>query len=309
MQAVVTGGAGFIGHHLVAGLLERGDRVRVLDDFSSGSRDRLATFGKGLEVTEGTILDRASLDAAFAGCEVVLHHAAIASVAQSLSHPRLVNDVNVNGTIEVMLAAARHGVRRVVFAGSSAVYGTPEALPCRESQCPEPLSPYGIGKLAAEHLIHGLGKTHGIETTVLRYFNVYGPGQDPSAEYAAVVPRFIAAVLAGHRPIINGSDGISRDFVYITDVVRANLLAARDGSPTGLTCNIASGVQTSLRQLLQAIAEATGRDIDPEFGQARPGDILHSVADVTLAKRELGYEPSVPLDEGIARAVESFSRR
>ena len=306
MRAGVTGGAGFIGHHLVAGLLERGDQVSVVDDLSTGSSARLAAFGDRVAVTEGNILDPFALDAAFAGCEVIFHHAAIASVAQSLTHPRLVNDVNANGTIEVMLAAARHNVRRVVFAGSSAVYGVPEHLPCTERQRPEPVSPYGVSKLAAEHLVHSLGALYGIETAVLRYFNVYGPGQDPAAEYAAVVPRFIAAVLAGERPIINGSSDISRDFVFISDVVGANLLAAREASPTGLTCNIASGVQTSLKQLLDAVAEATGRAVDPLFGPKRPGDIEHSVADIAVARRELGYEPLVALGAGIARSVEFF---
>ena len=306
MRAGVTGGAGFIGHHLVAGLLERGDQVSVVDDLSTGSSARLAAFGDRVAVTEGNILDPFALDAAFAGCDVIFHHAAIASVAQSLTHPRLVNDVNANGTIEVMLAAARHNVRRVVFAGSSAVYGVPEHLPCMERQRPEPVSPYGVSKLAAEHLVHSLGALHGIETVVLRYFNVYGPGQDPAAEYAAVVPRFIAAVLAGERPIINGSSDISRDFVFISDVVGANLLAAREASPTGLTCNIASGVQTSLKQLLDAVAEATGRPVDPLFGPKRPGDIEHSVADIAVARRELGYEPQVLLGAGIARSVEFF---
>jgi UDP-glucose 4-epimerase len=308
MRAGVTGGGGFIGHHLVAGLLERGDEVRVLDDFSSGSRARLANVGHRVTLTEGSILDQAALDSAFARCEVVLHHAAIASVAQSIANPRLVNDVNTNGTIEVMLAAARQGVRRVVFAGSSAVYGVPETLPCTERERPDPVSPYGVSKLAGEHFVHSLGALHGVETTVLRYFNVYGPGQDPAAEYAAVVPRFISAVLAGDRPMINGSDDISRDFVYISDVVQANLLAAREGSPTGLTCNVASGVRTSLAQLLTAIGDATGREVNPEIGPARPGDIPHSVADITLAKEQLGYEPAVPLGEGIARSVEFFRR-
>ena len=247
MRAAVTGGAGFIGHHLVAALLARGDQVSVIDDFSTGQHSRLQPVDVRVLVTEGSVLDPAALDRALGGCEVVFHHAAIASVARSLVAPRLTNDVNTNGTIEVMLAAARHGVRRVVLAGSSAVYGVPEELPCRESQRPTPLSPYGAGKLAAEHYAHSLGVLHGVETAVLRYFNVYGPGQDPAAEYAAVIPRFITAVLDGRRPIINGSADIARDFVYIDDVVEANLLAARASSPSGITCNVASGLQTTLR--------------------------------------------------------------
>lgn len=306
MRAAVTGGAGFIGHHLVAALLRRGDQVNIIDDFSTGRRSRLAPFGKQVDVTEASVLDASALDEALAGCEVVFHEAAIASVARSLVAPRLTNDVNTNGTIEVMLAAARTGVRRVVVAGSSAVYGAPEELPCRESQRPEPMSPYGAGKLAAEHYAHSLGHLHGVETTVLRYFNVYGPGQDPAAEYAAVIPRFITAVLDGRRPTINGNAEISRDFVYIDDVVQANLLAARASSPSGLTCNIACGLRTSLRELLEAICLAAGRDVDPIFGPARPGDIQHSLADIAVARRELGYDAAVTLKEGIARVLESF---
>ena len=306
MRAAVTGGAGFIGHHLVAGLLARGHQVNVIDDFSTGQRSRLAPFGDRVVVTDGSILDPSALNEALAGCEVVFHEAAIASVARSLVEPRLTNDVNVSGTIEVLLAAARSGVRRMVFAGSSAVYGISEELPCRESQRPDPTSPYGASKLAAEHYLHSLGQLNGVETLVLRYFNVYGPGQDPAAEYAAVVPRFITAVLDGKRPIINGSDDISRDFVDVLDVVQANLLAARPSSPSALTCNIASGSQTSLRELLQAICLAAGRDVDAVFGPPRPGDIQHSQADIALARRELGYDVSVSLNDGIARAVESL---
>lgn len=309
MRAAVTGGAGFIGHRLVAGLLARGDQVGVIDDFSTGSRSRLAPPGHHAVVTEGSILDPSALDEALAGCEVVFHEAAVASVAQSLVAPRLTNDVNTNGTIEVMLAAVRHGVRRVVFAGSSAVYGAPVAVPCRETDRPEPISPYGASKLAAEHYVHSLGRLHGVETAVLRYFNVYGPGQDPKAEYAAVVPRFIAAVLHGSRPIINGTGDISRDFVYVDDVVEANMLAARPSSPTGLTFNIASGSQTSLLELLQAIGAAVGHDIDPAFGPPRPGDIQFSQADISLAQQALGYNVMVPLSEGIDRMVEWFRDR
>lgn len=306
MRAAVTGGAGFIGHHLVAGLLARGDQVNVIDDFSTGRRSRLEPVLDRIALTEGSILDPGALDEALAGCEVVFHEAAIASVAQSLIAPRLTNEVNAGGAIEVMLAAARQGARRVVFAGSSAVYGVPEHLPCRESQRPAPISPYGASKLAAEHYVHTLGRLHGVETVVLRYFNVYGPGQDPNAEYAAVVPRFITAVLDGRTPIINGTGDISRDFVYVDDVVEANLLAARPSSPSALTCNIASGSQTSLRELLLEVGVAAGRDVDAVLGPPRPGDIQHSFADISLARRELGYDGAVGLSDGISRALESF---
>lgn len=306
MRVAVTGGAGFIGHHLVTELVTRGDEVNVLDDFSTGRRSRITRFGGRVAVTEGSVLDPAALDRALEGCEVVFHEAAIASVARSLVAPRLTNDVNTNGTIEVMLAAARRGVRRVVVAGSSAVYGVPEDLPCRESQRPAPVSPYGAGKLAAEHYAHALGELLGVETVSLRYFNVYGPGQDPAAEYAAVIPRFITAVLEGGRPTINGSAEIARDFVHIDDVVQANLLAASASAPSGLTCNIASGRRTTLGELLEAICSAAGRDVEPVFGPARAGDIAVSQADISLAEEQLGYRVSIPLGDGIARTIESY---
>jgi UDP-glucose 4-epimerase len=306
MKALVTGGAGFIGHHLVNGLLSRGHDVSILDDFSTGQRSRLTPFGDRVAVVEGSVIDPAALDAAIAGSEVVFHQAAIASVARSILEPRRTNDVNENGTIEVMLAAARHGVRRVVFAGSSAVYGIPDDLPCREGQRAAPRSPYGVSKLAAEHYVHSLGEAFGIETVALRYFNVFGPGQDPASEYAAVVPAFVTAVLEGRSPVINGSGDISRDFVYIEDVVEANVLASLAPLPVALTCNIASGSATSLLQLLRTVALATGRDVQPVFGPPRQGDIPHSYADIGVAQRVLGYTGRTSLAEGMARTVDWY---
>jgi nucleoside-diphosphate-sugar epimerase len=303
MKVLVTGGAGFIGHHLVRGLLARGDAVNVIDDFSTGDRSRLVPFRGRITLTEGTILDPTALGEAVAGCDVILHEAAIPSVARSLVTPLLTNEVNVTGTIEVMLAAAHFGVRRVVLAGSSSVYGIPAELPCRESFRPDPQSPYGASKLAAEHYVHTLGQLHSIQTVVLRYFNVFGPGQDPASEYAAVVPRFVTAVLNGSRPTIHGSGDISRDFTYVDNVVEANLLATRSSIGARVTCNVACGSRSSLLELLQAICGAVGRQVDPIVGPPRPGDIRHSLADISLARRELGYEVAVPFREGIARTV------
>jgi Nucleoside-diphosphate-sugar epimerases len=303
MRALVTGGAGFIGHHLVRHLLDRGDEVSVIDDYSTGDRSRLDPFRERITLVEGSILDTAALDKAVRSCEVIFHEAAIPSVARSVVAPRRTNDVNVGGTIDVMLAAARSGVRRVILAGSSSVYGIPEQLPCRETQRAAPESPYGTSKLAAEHYVRTLGRLSGIETVVLRYFNVFGPGQDPASEYAAVVPRFVTAVLGGRQPIVNGTGEVSRDFTYIDNVVAANLLAARSSSPTGLTCNVACGSRHSLLELLEAISEAAGRSAEPAFGLPRPGDILHSQADISLARQTLGYEVVVPFREGIGRTV------
>lgn len=303
MRALVTGGAGFIGHHLVRGLLALGDEVSVIDDFSTGDRARLEPLRDRISLIEGNILDPAMLDRAAGSCEVIFHEAAIPSVARSLVNPHLSNHVNVTGTIEVMLAAARNGVRRVVYAGSSSVYGIPESLPCRESFRPAPESPYGVSKLAAEHYVRTLGKLHGVETVTLRYFNVFGPGQDPKSEYAAVVPRFVTAVLEGRRPTVFGTGEVSRDFTYVDNVVNANLLAARVSSPTGITCNVACGDRHTLLELLDAICMAAGRHAEPIFGPPRPGDIVHSLADISVAERELGYKAAVPFQEGIARTV------
>ncbi len=234
---------------------------------------------------------------------MVFHEAALASVAKSVADPRLTNEVNVAGTIDIMLAAARHGVRRVVFAGSSAVYGTPKQLPCSEDQLASPTSPYGVSKLAGEQYVHALGRLHGVETVVLRYFNVYGPGQDPASEYAAVIPKFVTAVLRGERPTFNGTGLITRDFVYVDNVVAANILAASPASPSGLTCNVATGTSVSLVELLDAICAAAGREVVPIHGPPREGDILDSQGDVAVAQRELGYEVTVHLRDGIAKTV------
>ena len=303
MRALVTGGAGFIGHHLVRALLDRGDEVAVIDDCSTGLASRLDPVLDRITFVPGSILDASALDAAMAGCEVVFHEAAIPSVARSVDAPRASHEANATGTIEVMLAAARHGVRRVVFAGSSSVYGVPDSLPCRETFRAAPTSPYGASKLAAEHYVHTLGGLRGVDTVVLRYFNVFGPGQDPTSEYSAVIPRFITAALAGMPPMINGNGEVSRDFTYVDNVVAANLLAAEPGRPAGLTCNVASGTRYSLLELLDAIYEATGSRVEPVFGPPRPGDILHSQAEISLAREQLGYEVVVPFLPGIARTV------
>jgi UDP-glucose 4-epimerase len=303
VRILVTGGAGFIGHHLVRRLVERGDQVTVLDNFSTGFAWRLEPFKEQISIVNGTILDPVALDVAAASCEVIFHEAAIPSVARSVVDPKATNEANVTGTIEVMIAAQRHGVRRVVLAGSSSVYGIPAELPCRETQRPMPRSPYGVSKLAAEHYVLTLGELHGVETTVLRYFNVFGPAQDPDSEYSAVIPRFATAVLEGRTPTINGSGEISRDFTYIDNVVEANLLAADASSPSGLTCNIAGGSRYTLLEVLASIGRAAGRRVEPEFGPPRVGDILHSQADISLAAEALGFELRVPFEEGIIKTV------
>jgi UDP-glucose 4-epimerase len=308
MRPLVTGGAGFIGHHLVRALLGRGEKVTVIDDLSTGQRSRLTGLEGDVTFVEGSILDERALDAAMAGCDTVFHHAALASVARSTVDPLWSDEVNVRGSINVMLAAARHRVRQVILAGSSAVYGVPESLPCVETARPAPESPYGVTKLAAEQYALVLGRQLGIQTIVLRYFNVFGPGQDSDSAYAAVVPRFATAVLRGERPVINGSVEISRDFIYVDNVILANLLAARS-TATDLVCNVASGKRTTLSELLDAICQAAGRSVEPVLGPPRIGDIEHSVADITAARAAFGYEVVVPFNEGVTRTVESLRAR
>ena len=303
MTALVTGGAGFIGHHLVQSLVDRGDHVVILDDFSTGLRERLDQHAGHVRVVEGSILDPLALDEAAAHCDVIFHEAALASVERSFADPVFTNEVNVTGAVQVVLAAARHGVRRVVFASSSAVYGAPEVLPCRETMRPAPASPYSASKLAAEGYLHTLGGHLGVDTVALRYFNVFGPGQDPHSDYGAVIPLFISALLEGRQPLINGDGDITRDFIFIDDVVSANLLAAGAPQASGQTINIASGVRTSLLDLLHAIAAATGTGVEPRFGPPRPGDIRHSQADVSLARSLIGHACAVSLAEGIRKTV------
>lgn len=309
MKALVTGGAGFIGHHLVRALLDRGDDVAVIDDYSTGLRWRLDDVRDDIAIVEGDIRDAADLDRAIAGCEVVYHEAALPSVARSNEDPRASNDVNTTGTIEVMLAAARAGVRRVVLAASSSVYGDSEALPRRESQPTNPLSPYAVSKAAAEQYLHILGRLHGVETVALRYFNIFGPGQDPASQYAAVVPRFVLAGLHEERPVIFGTGRQSRDFTYVANAVHANLLAADAAVPPDATMNIGCGTRYSLLDLVETIGSCLGVPIEPTFEPARTGDVPHSQADISLAREHLRYDVVVPFEEGIRRTIDWYRTR
>jgi nucleoside-diphosphate-sugar epimerase len=303
MRVLITGGAGFIGHHLVRALLVDGHEIAVLDDFSTGLRERLIPFLGSIELFEGDLRDPVATARATTGRDVVLHQGAIPSVARSVTDPLRSNSVNVEGTIQLMLSSAASGVRRVVAAGSSSVYGASPELPRRETQRPDPRSPYAASKLATEHYVHTLGALHGIETVVLRYFNVFGPGQDPNSQYAAVVPLFITAALQGRAPTVHGDGHQSRDFTYVDNVVSANLLAATVPGVTGLTANVGCGGRYELLELLDEIRAVIGHIEPPIFAPTRGGDVRDSEADVTVAREQLGYEPLVPFSEGIRRTV------
>jgi nucleoside-diphosphate-sugar epimerase len=311
---VVTGGAGFIGSNLVEALLKQGATVRVLDDFSTGRRENLADAaawaklgGGRFELIEGSVCDPEAVGKAIAGSGSVLHQAAIASVPRSVKDPFRTNEVTVDGTLRLLIAARDAGVGRFVYASSSSVYGESPELPKRESMTPEPISPYGIAKLAAEKYVCNFHRLYGLGTVALRYFNVFGPRQDPASEYAAVVPRFATAILEGGSPTIYGDGGVTRDFNPIANVVEANLkgLAAPDAA-CGRAYNIACGTRISLLELVERFAALAGRKVTPRHEETRPGDIRHSLADITEARRALGYEAKVDLEQGLKIAFNHY---
>ena len=308
-RALVTGGAGFIGGHLVAGLVAEGWRVRVLDDFSSGFESNLEDVEDVVALLRGDVRDDAMLARAMAGVEVVFHQAAVASAALSVAEPLRTNSVNLDGTLRVLEAARRAGVRRVVYASSSSTYGNSRELPKVESMTAEPLSPYALQKLVGECYCRLYSSLYQLETVALRYFNVFGPRQDPRGEYAAVIPRFVCAALAGKGATIFGDGEQTRDFIFVQDAVRANLLAADAERASGAVINIAAGRRIGLNDLWRAIREITGVTAPPRHAPAREGEVRDSVADLTRARELLGFEPTTSLREGLRRTVESFSQK
>lgn len=303
MRALVTGGAGFIGSHIVGRLLSLGHEVRVIDNFSTGKRENLAGFGKDVAVIEGDIRDGDAVARAVDGCDLVFHEAAIVSVPYSVEHPRETHDVNIEGTLNVLLAARNAKVRRVVFASSAAIYGEEPTLPKTEAMLPEPISPYGVEKVTAEYYLRCFTSIYGLETVALRYFNVFGPRQDPSSPYSGVISVFVNRILAGRSISIFGDGEQSRDFVYVEDVVSANILAATVPRAAGRVYNVARGERTSLLELAARLGDAA--DVRPviEHLEPRAGDIRHSLADITRARTELGYTPEVTVADGLARLV------
>jgi UDP-glucose 4-epimerase len=305
-SALVTGGAGFIGSHLVDRLVREGWRVRVLDDFSSGREENLAASRGGFELLRGDLCDEPLAARAVAGVDVVFHHAAVPSVPRSVAEPVRTNRVNVTGTLGLLEAARSAGVRRFVFAASSSAYGNTEKLPKAEDMPPTPESPYALQKLAGEQYCRLYTHLYGFETVALRYFNVFGPRQDPRSEYAAVVPRFISACLAGESPVIYGDGEQTRDFTFVADAVEANLLAASSEKAVGSVMNVAGGRRISLNELLRAIQGIAGTREIARHEPARVGDVRHSLASLARAEALLGYRPRTTLQGGLAATIETF---
>ena len=308
---LVTGGAGFIGSNLAAALAARGDEVRVADNFVTGRRENLEGIGGpgGLELVEGDVADPAVAARAVAGVEVVFHQAAIPSVPRSIADPVESDRSIVGGTVAILQAARAAGVRRVVYAGSSSVYGESPELPKRESMAPLPISPYAVAKLAGEQYCRLFNDTLGVETVVLRYFNVFGPRQDPTSEYAAVIPRFLTALLRGERPTIFGDGSQTRDFCYVKNAVAANLLAADAPHAAGAVVNVAGGVSITLLELVAILNDVCGTHIEPDCVAARPGDIKHSLAAIDRARELIGFEPTYDVRAGLAETVDWFRSR
>ncbi len=305
-RIVVTGGAGFIGSSLVEALLARRESVTVLDDFSTGRATNLDGLSGDLDVQRGDVSRPDDVARALRGARAVLHHAAIASVTRSIGEPARADEVNVHGTVCVLEEARRAGVRKVVLAASAAAYGDAEELPQHEGMIPRPLSPYAVAKVASEHYVRVYAQLHGLHAVALRYFNVFGPKQDPKGEYAAVVPKFVTAALGGERPRVFGDGLQTRDFCYIDDVVAANLAALERSEASGQVINVASGRETSVIELARIVGRIVGSDAPVEHAPARDGEVRRSVADVRLAKRLLGWQAQTTVEEGLTRIVERF---
>jgi UDP-glucose 4-epimerase len=304
MRALVTGGAGFIGSHIAHRLVEAGHEVVVLDNFFSGSRANLASFADRVRLVEGDVRHAATVEQCAAGCEVIFHEAAIVSVPLSVERPQESHDVNIQGTLNVLQAARAARTRRVVFASSAAIYGEEPTLPKTEAMRPEPISPYGVEKITGEHYLATWSKLFGVETVALRYFNVFGPRQDPKSPYSGVISIFVERICSG-RPITFFGDGAqSRDFVYVANVVDANVRAATRPGISGRAYNIGCGKRTTLLDLASLVEKAAGRTVERSFAAPRAGDIKDSVADIALARAELGYEPAVDVGEGLKRLVD-----
>jgi len=301
-KAVVTGGAGFIGAHLVEGLANRGYQVIILDDFSTGKKENIDPLleNKYVELIEGSVTEPALLQRLFQGVDTVFHLAAVPSVPRSIKNPQVSHEVNVTGTLNVLLAARDNRIGKVIYASSSSVYGDTPTLPQKETMPPNPQSPYAVTKLTGEYYCQVFHKVYALPTACLRYFNVYGPRQDPSSQYAAVVPLFIKRISEGNPPIIFGDGEQTRDFAFVKDVVEANILAA-ESEQTGIF-NIGRGERVSINQLVRLISQLMGKNIEPAHEGTRQGDVLHSLADISRAG-DFGYQPKYSLEEGLQQII------
>ena len=302
---VVTGGAGFISSHIASALSADGARVRVLDDLSTGHRENIEEIGGDIDFIEGSVADENVLKKALDGAELVFHEAAIPSVPRSVAEPTQTHIASVDGTFSLLLAARDQKVRRVVYAASSSAYGDQPVLPKVEQMAPDPLSPYAVAKLVGEYYCQVFTRVYGLETVSLRYFNVFGPRQDPGSQYSGVVSRFISCLLGNERPVIYGDGEQSRDFTYIENVVAANLSAANSTGAVGKVINVANGARITLNELLAELKDLTGKqDVTAEYLEARVGDVRHSLADITMARELLNYESKVDLREGLQRTLD-----
>jgi UDP-glucose 4-epimerase len=308
LNILVTGGAGFIGCHLVRALVRDGHTVRVLDDFSSGSRDNLKEVARAIEVLKGDCADPGTAARAAKGIDVVYHEAAVPSVALSVADPARSHRASATATLQMLLAARDAGVRRFVYAGSSSVYGDPPEQPKTESMAPRPLSPYAVGKLTGEFYVRLFASLYGMETLTLRYFNVFGPRQNPGSPYSGVISLFTTALLSGRTPVIYGDGEQSRDFTYVDNVVEANRLALEARGLAGQAVNVATGKSVTLLALLRSLGAITGQPAKARHRKVRAGDIRHSLADIRQARRLLGYRPIVDFQTGLARTVDWYRR-
>ncbi len=305
---LITGGAGFIGSHIAETLLDQGESVCLFDNFTTGRKSNLDALKGRAQFIEGDLRDFAGVKDAVKGVEVVFHQGALASVPRSIAHPIESLETNINGTQNVLLAARDAGVRRVVYASSSSIYGNTPTLPKHEQMPAQPMSPYAVHKLTGELLCEIFTRIYGLETVALRYFNVFGPRQDPASEYAAVIPRFLSALIQKRRPIVFGDGEQTRDFTYIANAVQANLLAATAPAAVGYAMNIGSGEQVSLNTALYLAGELLDVTPDPEYREPRPGDVRDSLADIGLAQRLLGYKPTIRFHEGLAHTLDALRR-
>jgi nucleoside-diphosphate-sugar epimerase len=309
MKYLVTGGSGFIGSNIVEELLKRGEQVRILDNFSTGNRKNIESFQDKIEVIEGDLRSYHIVMEAVDGMDFILHQGALPSVPRSVRDPLTTNEVNVVGTLNLLHACVDAKVKRVVFASSSSIYGDSPTLPKSEDMMPNPLSPYAVSKLAGEKYFHVFARIYGLHTVSLRYFNVFGPRQNPDSQYSAVIPKFIKAIIDDESPVIYGDGEQSRDFTFIQNVIEANILATEADCPPGIVMNCAVHQRTDLNHLVTIINEILGKNVKPKYTEPRAGDVKHSFADISLIQETLGFKPKIYFEEGLRKTIEWYKKQ